>query len=205
MTTLIARARLLAIAATCCLVFVACGQTAPSSPPAGPASATAPTTPGASPTAGPSGPAATETASASAPAPTGPPPTPAAARYDHPEDVGVGQCFDPIDDKDDGVLLAVIVRSCTEPHGLELFGRPELNFDADAEWPGDEIVDPSSEDACDALFLEYVGVAYQDSSWSYSFIRPSEATWATGDRAIMCLIEAPEGETLSRSARGTAE
>jgi hypothetical protein len=187
-----------------CLALGACGPTGPSFPPAGSPTTGGPSATATGPTsAPPTGPAATTAASE---APTaGPTPTPATTRYDHPEDVVVGQCFDPVDDKDDGVLLAAILRACDEPHGLELFGRPRLNFDADAAWPGDEIVDPSSEDACDALFLEYVGVAYQDSSWSYSFIRPSEQTWATGDRGIMCLIEAAEGETLTRSARNTQQ
>ncbi len=204
MTTHFLRFPVRAAVGVACLILAACGPTGPTSPPAGSpttggpsATVTAPTT------APPSGPAATTPASS--PPSAGPTPTTVSTRYDHPEDVTVGQCFDPVDDKDDGVLLAAILRACNEPHGLELFGRPELNFDAGAPWPGDEIVDPSSEDACDALFLEYVGVAYQDSSWSYAFIRPSEATWATGDRGIMCLIEAPEGGTLTRSARNSQE
>ena len=205
MTTLPLRSRLRVAVGAACLVLAACGPTGPTSPPPGSPSTGGPSaTAGGTTSAPPSGPAAT-TPGPSTPPAGSPTPTAVATRYDHPEDVVVGQCFDPIDDKDDGVLLAAILRSCNEPHGLELFGRPELNFDAGAAWPGDEIVDPSSEDACDALFLEYVGIAYQDSSWSYSFIRPSEQTWATGDRGIMCLIEAAEGETLNRSARNSQQ
>ena len=203
MKTIPVRSSLCAAVGVACLVLAACAPTGPSSAPAGPSTA-GPSATAAGPTsAPPTGPAATTAASPTPSVGSTPAPTAASTRYDHPEDVVVGQCFDPVDDKDDGVLLAAILRACDEPHGLELFGRPELNFDADAAWPGDEIVDPSSEDACDALFLEYVGVAYQDSSWTYSFIRPSEETWSTGDRGIMCLIEASEGETLTRSARNS--
>jgi hypothetical protein len=192
------------------LVFVlaallaGCGTSASSSPPAVSSSAPASVAPSptavASPTAEPTpeptatpAPVATETPE---PEPTRSP------QYESPEDLEVGDCYDPIEDPDDDALLAAIILPCSAPHLAEVFGLAEVAGADGAPFPGFDDLEAEAEDLCDAAFEEYVGIDFNRSRYGYVYYTPTEATWAGGDRAVMCVID-DNGRTIEGSVEGT--
>ncbi|HVL53464.1 MAG TPA: hypothetical protein VM344_04335, partial [Vitreimonas sp.] len=64
-------------------------------------------------------------------------PSPAASlEYQKPEDLEVGQCFDPVVDADDDTLLAAVIVPCTGSHLAEVFGKSDLAGAPTAPFPG---------------------------------------------------------------------
>lgn len=131
-----------------------------------------------------------------APEPTEPP------EYQATEDLRVGDCYEPVEDADDQTLLAAIVVPCEEPHLNEVFGLGDLAGGADAPFPGLDAVDDDAIDLCDAAFDSYVGVALDNSRYSYVYYTPTEESWAGGDRVVMCSVE-DGGRPIEGSVEGT--
>lgn len=184
------------------VALAACGSSSTSTPPAAsspPASVAA-----GSPTPPPE-PTATPTAE---PEPTDSPEpsdTPAPARspeYESPEDLEIGDCYDPIEDPDDDALLAAIILPCTEPHIAEVFGLAEVAGAPTAPFPGYDDLEDEAEDRCDAAFEEYVGIDFDRSRYGYIYYTPTEATWEAGDRVVMCVID-DNGRAIEGSVAGT--
>lgn len=115
----------------------------------------------------------------------------------------MGDCFQPILDKDDASLLAIAVRPCDTPHLMETIGLRELAGGADAPWPGQREVDRQGERLCVAAFLDCVGIAFDESRLDATYFSPSEATWAGGDRLVICVVEAHPSQPFNRSVRGS--
>jgi hypothetical protein len=135
-----------------------------------------------------------------------PKPTPTAEpEYDYPDSDDVGTCFNPINDRDDGGLLAMRVVDCDEPHLRELIGTPELDAGPNAEWPGQAAVDRESEDLCLAVFEDYVGVPFEESRLDASYISTTEAYWLGGDRLVICVVETSSAAPFNSSIRGLEE
>ena len=133
-------------------------------------------------------------------------PTPTAdPEYDYPDAGDVGVCFDPISDRDDGVLLALRVIDCDEPHLSEVIGTPELDAGPNADWPGQAAVDRESEDLCLATFEDYVGVPFEESRLDASYFTPTEALWPGGDRLVICVVETSSAAPFNSSVRGLEE
>jgi hypothetical protein len=121
--------------------------------------------------------------------------------YDSPEDLRVGDCFDPIEDKDDLMLLAVHVRPCTELHRMEAFGLGELTPASGAPFPGDFWVEREAERLCDKAFEDYVGIPFDESRLDYAYYVPYEWTWDAGDRRVLCAVEAHPAQPLADTVR----
>lgn len=137
--------------------------------------------------------------SATAPAPS------ASPLYDDPDHLTIGQCFDPIEDKDDQSLLAASLKSCDEAHLAEMIGMPTLPDAAEAPYPGDSQVADAAEKECLSAFSDYVGVAYEQSKVLGWFYYPSPETWAAGDRLVLCTVIASEIAPLTRSVKGSRQ
>lgn len=140
--------------------------------------------------------------------PTDGQPSPSASRtprpeYDSPFEVSVGQCFNPIEDKDDGALLAILLKDCEDEHLAEAFALFDLDHDAGEPWPGDDEVDDAAEEGCDAEFEAYVGIPFDDSEYNVSYFTPSPESWEADDREVLCLIEGSPRAPLIGSAEGT--
>lgn len=90
---------------------------------------------------------------------------------------------------------------CAEPHELEVIGTVTLGG---ATYPGDEGVFAAALDACEAVFLEYLGEPYDTSIWFLNAFTPSEEGWAAGDRAATCLIFQFDEELEYVELQGTA-
>lgn len=109
-------------------------------------------------------------------------------------ELDVGQCFN--EPETDEVVDVEIV-DCSEPHDLEVYEAadlPDQTFDAAA-------VDTAAFDICLDAFDGFVGTPYTESELDIYYLIPSEASWADGDREVVCAIYDLSGEPLT----GTAE
>ena len=79
---------------------------------------------------------------------------------------------------------------CDDPHDLQRFAVDELDaneFPTDTQYDADAVV-AATDDACRQAFETLVGVADDTSQFEIAVTRPSETTWADGDRRFQCLL-----------------
>ncbi|MFV0634589.1 septum formation family protein [Demequina sp.] len=115
--------------------------------------------------------------------------------------VSVGECvnteaFDTETETEVGALPTV---DCAEEHDAEVYfvlDLPEGDLPADAE--------AQAEAACRENYESYVGVAYEDSRYYYSFTYPTQSSWDMGDRQVACMLLGEVDEKLTGSLKGAA-
>ena len=115
-------------------------------------------------------------------------------------DLEVGQCFNT---EDVSSVDEVTVVGCDAAHVYEVFGLSDYEAAEDADFPGADTLSSAAQEACRPAFEDYVGVAYDDSEWFGTFLNPSEATWADGDREIVCVLHTEEETEVTGSAEGS--
>lgn len=125
--------------------------------------------------------------------------------YDHLADLQVGQCFDPLRDKDDQIILAASLKPCDEPHLAEITGQRVLPGAAGTPYPGGEQVADASERECLDAFSEYVGIEYDLSRLQAEYSFPGTETWPGGDRQVTCFVTGTEIGPLTRSVKGSSQ
>jgi hypothetical protein len=87
----------------------------------------------------------------------------------------------------------VPVVDCDEPHDLEIFAATDLTGDA---FPGDEVVSAELDAFCEGdAFTDFIGLPYADSIYGTSGLHPTAASWANGDRELLCTVGNPDGQT----------
>lgn len=111
-------------------------------------------------------------------------------------DLRVGMCFnDPTGIADVETVDRV---DCAFPHDNEVFHL----FDMPAgDWPGQDVIETASADGCLAAFDSYVGLEYEFSILDIFPLYPTEASWAEGDREIVCALYHIDLEKLIGSMR----
>lgn len=109
--------------------------------------------------------------------------------------IKVGDCIN--DEGLSGAVDSVPVVDCAEPHDSEAY---ESVIMADGDFPGDEATTTQGDADCQAAFDTFVGVAYDESALDFTYLYPSEDTWAQGDREILCLVYDPAGESTGSLA-----
>jgi hypothetical protein len=112
-------------------------------------------------------------------------------------EIKVGDCLNDADVS--GEVETVPVIACTEPHDSEAYASIILD---DGDFPGPDAVDAAAQDGCLGSFEEYVGTAYENSMFEISYYYPTAATWANGDREILCTLYDPAGQSTG-SAKGS--
>jgi hypothetical protein len=100
----------------------------------------------------------------------------------------VGDCLD--DDALRGEVQTVPTVACTEPHDSEIYASHQLEL---SPYPGNEAIIAQAEALCETSFEVFVGVPYLDSPLDYSFYHPTQQSWVTGDREVLCVIYDPAG------------
>lgn len=95
-------------------------------------------------------------------------------------------------------LDEVVTVPCSKPHSLELFTTWNLPGTA---FPGQPAVRRESQQGCDARFRAFIGRSYDSSSLQAADIHPTAASWATGDRAVRCLVGEPNERKRTGSLR----
>lgn len=104
--------------------------------------------------------------------------------------LSVGDC---IADEDLGLLVEdVQTISCEEPHHFEVYGSMEME---DGDFPGQDVIDETSNEFCDTEFESFIGVPYAESEIYLNVLYPTEQSWELGDREILCLAYDPETQT----------
>ena len=104
--------------------------------------------------------------------------------------IKVGDCLNDADVS--GEVETVPVIACTEPHDSEAYASIIMD---DGDFPGADEVDTQAQDGCLGAFEGYVGASYDASKFEISYYFPTEATWANGDREILCVLYDPAGQT----------
>ena len=100
-------------------------------------------------------------------------------------------------------LGEVAVVPCDHPHQTEVFAVFDYDAGPDAAYPGEQRLTRTAERECRGeRFVEYVGVAKDESSLLVLQATPAEDTWAQGDREIVCLLHLGD-ERLTESMRGS--
>ena len=120
-------------------------------------------------------------------------------------DLDAGDCFTIDTDE----VLTVGLVECTGAHLYEVFALLDHPAGAREPFPGDQALLEFADTACQPPFEEYVGHDYQTSIWYISALRPSEETWADGDREIVCALnqqdDAGDPIVVTGSAQGAGE
>ena len=111
----------------------------------------------------------------------------------------VGDCLD--DATAEGAVTTVPTVPCAEPHDSEVYAAFTLNESA---YPGERGLQGKAQVLCLPAFEEFVGEPYLDSRLDFAFYYPTEASWAAGDREVLCVAFDPEGP-VSGSLRGVTD
>lgn len=111
----------------------------------------------------------------------------------------VGDC---VADSTIGSVEEVPVVPCDEPHRSQVIHTFDLD---DGDFPGDPAMQAEAETQCTGqAFEDYVGVGFQQSELTVSFITPSQQTWdELDDREVLCLAERVDGAQLTQSVEGS--
>jgi hypothetical protein len=112
--------------------------------------------------------------------------------------IAVGDCLN--DGGVDGEVTTVPTVDCAEPHDSEAYASILM---PDGEFPGDSVVEDFAVEECTAAFDSFVGLAYADSTLSFSYYYPTAESWTNGDREILCLLVDPAGQ-VTGSLKGAA-
>ena len=145
------------------------------------------------------------TASTEAPVTTEPPGVPPGAVELGFGDLEIGQCFDTIDDP---VVteLAVWALDCATPHTFEVYDQ----FDYEGEtpdgggYPGIQVVQGWSEQACHDRFEAFVGKRWTVSELEIQLWWPTEESWDRGDDTVICAVLEDNGERVTGTLRSAA-
>lgn len=113
-------------------------------------------------------------------------------------EIPVGACMDKASLEGDQVSR-IETKECTKEHDVEAYASTSLSGDS---YPGDDEITAQADEFCLAEFESFIGRAYQDSDLQFSFLYPTEESWASDDREILCLVIAPE--PLTGSLEGSA-
>jgi hypothetical protein len=115
------------------------------------------------------------------PAPSPPPSASAAA---DPFSLRVGDCIP--EDIAAGEVLQVPIVDCGEEHAAEAYSSKRL---PDGDYPGLDAVKTLAVETCLDRFEAFAGIAFDDSQHlDFGWYYPTEGSWSTGDREVLCLI-----------------
>jgi hypothetical protein len=99
----------------------------------------------------------------------------------------VGDCLDEFAEGTD--VSTVNAVPCGERHTDEVYLSTQME---DGEFPGVDGARAFAEQACAEGFLEFVGIPWEESELDFGFFNPTEASWADGDREVLCTITDPQ-------------
>lgn len=124
-----------------------------------------------------------------------------------PNDLEVGDCWNPVDFSVDpssgpeGIYSGVEPVPCRQPHTAEVY----VIFDLEGtEYPDDEGVVAECQLGCLDGFEEFVGREYADSALDVNVIGPSRKSWTLkDDRTVVCSVFDNHGEPLTGSMEGS--
>ncbi len=114
--------------------------------------------------------------------------------------IEVGDCLD--DHDVEGEVTAVPIVDCDEPHDSEVFARTLV---AGTTFPGAAELEARLTEFCQGdAYTEFVGVPYADSGYYTGGYYPTAASWASGDRELLCTIRTEGAKTTGSLAGAEA-
>ncbi len=90
---------------------------------------------------------------------------------------------------------------CAEPHSYEVYFTYDL---PDTPFPGQTAVTAIADAQCLTSFTTFAGIDYPSSVLVYSYLYPTEQSWAAGDREVVCMVNDPTTPTTTGSLAGVA-
>jgi hypothetical protein len=95
---------------------------------------------------------------------------------------------------------------CATPHDGEVFGTVEIpDAPEGAAYPGGDQLREFATPQCQTLVTEYTGLALIQLDLTFLRLVPTEATWADGDRSIICAASANDVQLEGSIKAGAAE
>ena len=95
---------------------------------------------------------------------------------------------------------SALATPCEQEHVFEVFGVAQVQADA---FPSEELMTSFAADRCVALFERYVGVSFDASSYSASYLGPDRQQWEAGTRTLICYLYGSDQESVRGSAKGS--
>ncbi len=111
--------------------------------------------------------------------------------------LAIGDCL--VEDSSGGEVQEVPVVPCDQPHASEVYYSHIIDGD---ELPDATEMETIAGDVCVANFESYVGLPYPESVFVYTVLQPTQGSWDSGDRELLCLLADPAGE-MTGSAAGS--
>lgn len=99
------------------------------------------------------------------------------------------------------VMSEVPTVPCSEPHAHEVYAAHDLPGTA---YVGTTAVTAIADAQCLGSFAAFAGIDYFTSVLTYSYLYPTEESWAAGDRTVVCLVSDPTAPATTGSLAGTA-
>ncbi|WP_454852015.1 septum formation family protein [Promicromonospora soli] len=114
-------------------------------------------------------------------------------------DLEVGDCIDTSATSGQTTLYRIPVVSCTTAHGGEIYAETTAadSLAGNRSTPTQQALWDAADAYCYPQFAKFVGMRWAKSELLYWPIAPSEASWAEGDRRILCVIESEQPVTGS--------
>jgi len=138
------------------------------------------------------------------------PSTPTRGRIVHTTNLQIGDCFNETDDSDTGStdgtgtrqIGDVEIVDCSAPHVYEVYSNHQIT---QSTFPDRDTMRSEAQTVCRDTFETYVGVPYEQSQYSASYLTPRESSWTRGDRTITCTIKSGDGSPVTGSLKGAAQ
>jgi putative regulator of septum formation len=124
---------------------------------------------------------------------------PASAATSAGPDLRIGDCLDM-----GGLLSAaadpasLVTARCDEPHDAEIYAEQNA---AGADLDG---LEAQAQRFCAAKFEDFTGAPYDRSTLEVTYLRPTEESWAAGDRVVQCIAMTVDGP-VHASFAGSAD
>jgi hypothetical protein len=113
----------------------------------------------------------------------------------------VGDCLNDADVPDEVLTLPIV--DCAEPHDSEVFARSESTETA---FPGADALQERLVAFCHGdAFTDFIGIPFVESRYATRGYYPTTASWANGDRELLCTLVDESGAQLTGSLAGVEE
>ncbi|MDR1449181.1 MAG: septum formation family protein [Propionibacteriaceae bacterium] len=113
--------------------------------------------------------------------------------------LAVGDCLILADLAD--TITSVPAKPCSEAHDGEVIKLITVQSISDGVYD-EAVVTEEAETGCEAAMGEVVGPNWVETGLSWTYLYPTDESWETGDREIVCMA-AVEGLTLTATVAGT--
>jgi hypothetical protein len=92
---------------------------------------------------------------------------------------------------------------CAQPHDAEVTLVTSYPAGSTAPYPGNDALNAFVDQTCEAAFTSYVGVPFDESTYTYASFYPNPgADWNGGDREVVCTVTNEDSTPLTGSLKG---